>query len=408
MADKKVLIFKRKNQMITALMHDKKLMQVHVSEQESKSLIGNIYIGRVQNIVKNIEAAFVEIDKGLVCYLPLSDLKHPIFTNRIDSNSQKWPDRPLCIGDELLVQVTRDAIKTKQAAVSTNVSVPGDYLVISPGETGIGISGKIKGEKRDKIKAFTQKLSQNPAYKGFQDYGIVLRTNVESLAESEFDKICQELDQMLVLNDHMMSIAAYRPAFTMLYSKPDMYNLDQIYQFEYDEVITDQKEVYETLQLLTEQHKIEAVIRLYTDDNLSLINLYGMESRLKEATDARIWLKSGGYLVIEPTEALTVIDVNTGKFDGKSASMEETVLKINLEAAKEAAYQLRVRNLSGIVIVDFINMQSDANKALLLQSFKNAVAFDNVQTNVIGFTSLGLVEVTRKKKNKPLKDLLIL
>lgn len=405
MADKKVLIFKRKNQIITALMHDKRLVQVHVGEQETKSLIGNIYIGRVQNIVKNIEAAFVEIDKGLVCYLPLTDLKHPIFTNRI---GQKWPDKPLCIGDELLVQVTRDALKTKQPAVSTNLSIPGEYLVVSHGEQGVGISAKIKGDKRDSIKSFVNELYQDSSYKGFEEYGIVLRTNVSTLTEPEFEKIRQELDQMLVLNEHMLSIATYRPAFTKLFSKPDLYNLDQIYQFEYDEIITDQKDIFEALLVLQSQKKIEAKIRLYQDDNLSLVNLYGMESRLKEAVGPRIWLKSGGYLIIEPTEALTVIDVNTGKFDGKSVSMEDTVLKINQEAAIEAAHQLRVRNLSGIVIIDFINMQSDANKSILLQTLHNAVAQDHIQTNVIGFTNLGLVEVTRKKKNKPLKDLLIL
>lgn len=407
MADKKVLIFKRKNQLITALMHDKTLLQVHVDEQQNKSLIGNIYIGRVQNIVKNIEAAFVEIDKGLVCYLPISDLKHPIFTNRFGANADSWPKKELCIGDELLVQVTRDALKTKQPAVTTNLSVPGEYLVVNLGESGIGVSGKIKGEKRDKIKGFSTKLKENPAYKGFEDYGIVLRTNAEALKEDDFGKITQELNHMLKQIEHMMSIASYRPAFTMLYTKPYFYNLDQIYQFEYEEIITDQKDVFESLVLLKEQKKIEAKINLYKDDNLSMINLYGLESRIREVIEARIWLKSGGYLIIEPTEALTVIDVNTGKYDGKTASMEDTVLKINQEAAVEIARQLRVRNLSGIIIVDFINMDLDEHKTLLLQTFSNAVSKDHIQTNVIGFTKLGLVEVTRKKKNKPLKDLLI-
>lgn len=407
MADKKVLIFKRKNQLITALMHDKTLLQVHVDEQQNKSLIGNIYIGRVQNIVKNIEAAFVEIDKGLVCYLPISDLKHPIFTNRFGANADSWPKKELCIGDELLVQVTRDALKTKQPAVTTNLSVPGEYLVVNLGESGIGVSGKIKGEKRDKIKEFSTKLKEDPAYKGFEDYGIVLRTNAEALKEDDFDKITQELNHMLERIEHMMSIASHRPAFTMLYTKPYFYNLDQIYQFEYEEIITDQKDVFESLVLLKEQNKIEAKINLYKDDNLSIINLYGLESRLREGIEARIWLKSGGYLIIEPTEALTVIDVNTGKYDGKTASMEDTVLKINQEAAVEIARQLRVRNLSGIIIVDFINMDLDEHKTLLLQTFSNAVSKDHIQTNVIGFTKLGLVEVTRKKKNKSLKDLLI-
>lgn len=407
MADKKVLIFKRKDQLLTALMHDRKLMQVYVNETTNHSLIGNIYVGRVQNIVKNIEAAFVEIDKGLVCYLPLSDLKHPVFTNRTGNNGNKWPEKPLCIGDELLVQVTRDALKTKQAAVSTNLSVSGDYLVLNHGESGIGISGKIKGEKREKIKEYAAKLKQNTENKSTSECQIVFRTNVETLDAEDFDKIDAELEQINQVYERMLSVANYRPAFTKLYSGPYLYSLDQIYQSMYDEIITDQEDIFKELGELKGQNKVEAKIRLYQDENLSLANLYSLESRLKEAVETRIWLKSGGYLVIEPTEALTVIDVNTGKYDAKTVSMEETVLNINLEAAKEVAHQLMVRNLSGIIIVDFINMDTDAHNTLVLNALKTAVANDCLKTNVIGFTKLGLVELTRKKKNKPLKDILI-
>lgn len=407
MADKKVLIFRRKNQLLTVLMHDRKLMQVYVNEEQTKSLIGNIYVGRVQNIVKNIEAAFVGIDKGLVCYLPLSDLKHPVFTNRTSGSRVNWPQKPLCIGDELLVQVTRDALKTKQPAVSTNLSVSGEYLVLNHGEAGIGISSKIKGAKRDRIKIFMEDLVKNPLYNEFKDFGIVLRTNTETLEPVDFDKISTEMEYLLLSYEYMMSVATYRPAFTKLYSKPELFCLDQIYHAQYEEIITDQRDVYESLETLKAQNRVEAKIRLYEDDNLSLMNLYGVESRLKEAIETRIWLKSGGYLVIEPTEALTVIDVNTGKFDGKSDSVSETMLKINQEAAIEVAHQLKVRNLSGIIIIDFINMDSESDNTIVLNTLKDAVEKDYLQTNVIGFTKLGLVELTRKKKNKPLKDQLI-
>ena len=400
MSDKKILIFKRNNQLLTALLSDKKLVEVHVNEETSQSLVGNIYIGRVQNIVKNIEAAFVEIQKGFVCYLPLTDIKKPIFTNRLSKDISK----PLCVGDELVVQVIRDGLKTKQPAVSTNISISGDFVVLSYGDDGIGISTKIKGEKRNRLKLFLEEtLSETN-----QDiqYGFVLRTNAGTLCEEEFFRIQDERIKIQDTFQQILSIASYRPAFTCLYSKKSNYSLEQIYREDYEEIVTDQKEVYEELKKEKEQEKLEVDIRYYNDEYLSLMNLYGIESKIKEALGERIWLKSGGYLIIEPTEALTVIDVNTGKFEGNFTSSEETMLKINLEAAKEVAWQLRLRNLSGIIIVDFVNMDLKEHQNILLNTMQQAVSHDPVQTNVVGFTRLGLMEITRKKKNKPLKDLI--
>ncbi len=403
MADDKVLIFKRNNQLLTALMHGRTLLEVHVNDETNTSLIGNIYIGRVQNIVKNIEAAFVEVDKGLVCYLPLQDLKNPVFTNRIGVNAS-FQERPLCIGDELIVQVTRDALKTKQPAVTTNFSIPGEFVVLNHGGNGLGVSSKIKSELRDKLKAFV--LTKTSRLTEEAGYGVVLRTNTGVLLDEDFCKITSELEFIEQIYEQIISVATYRPAFTKLYSKPDYYGLDQLYQGSYEEIVTDQKDIYDELMKLNQEKSVDVPIRLYQDEQLSLMNLYSMESRLKEALDARIWLKSGGYLVIEPTEALTVIDVNTGKFDAKSASYEDTVLKINMEAAFEVAHQIRLRNLSGIIIVDFINMNEERDVQKLLSAFKNETSKDPIQTNVVGMTSLGLVEVTRKKKNKTLKELL--
>lgn len=404
MADNKVLIFKRNNQLLTALMQGKTLLEVHVNDEKNTSLIGNIYIGRVQNIVKNIEAAFVEISKGLVCYLPLNDLKNPIITNRTGANTP-FPDKPLCIGDELIVQVTRDAIKTKQPAVTTNFSIPGELIVLNHGGNGLGVSSKIQKELREKLKAFVLAQYTNITNESI-GYGFVLRTNTSVLSEEEFGKITSELKVVEKLYEQMLSMANYRPAFTKLYSKSDNYGLDQIYQGSYEEIVTDQKEIYDDLLKLNQEKRVDVPIRLYQDEQLSLANLYRLESRLKEALETRIWLKSGGYLVIEPTEALTVIDVNSGKFDAKSSTLEETMLKINMEAAMEVAHQIRLRNLSGIIIVDFINMKEDKAIQKLLSVFKNETAKDPIQTNVVGMTSLGLVEVTRKKKNKTLKELL--
>ncbi len=390
----KILVFRYADKILTVLTKENRLLTVTAVKEQEQSLVGNIYIGKIQNIVSNIQAAFVEINKGLFCYLSLSDVKEPILTN-----GRVW-DGQLKIGDELLVQVERDAMKTKQAAVTTKLSVFGSYLVVNAVKSGkMGISGKLSGDVKDNIKSYISEKGLHT------DFDVVIRTNAGAL-EGNYDKLAEEWIQLNTEMNTLLEVASFRTCFSCLRQSIPEYlkALQEIYREDYDEIVTDDKNIYEEINEFQLKQDNNVPLRLYEDELLPLQKLYSIESKLDEALGSRIWLKSGGYLVIEPTEALTVIDVNTGKYDAKKKDVEETYYKINLEAAKEIAYQLRLRNLSGIIIVDFINLKTVEHQKKLLQELKNYIKQDSVKTDVIDITALGLVEITRKKINKSLKE----
>lgn len=394
MSKGKVLVFPYKEKILTVLTGENRLLSVTAVREQEQSLVGNIYIGKVQNIVWNIQAAFVEINKGLFCYLSLADVKDPVLTN-----GRTW-DGLLKIGDELLVQVERDAMKTKQPAVTTKLSLAGSYMIINNLKSGkVGISNKLSADVKESLKSY---ISDNNLTTG---YDVVVRTNAGSL-EGKYDAFAEEWNRLNKEMNTILEVSSYRTCFTCLRQSIPEYlkALQEIYREDYNEIVTDDKNLYEEIKEFQRKQDNNVPLRLYVDELLPLQKLYSIESKLEEALGSRIWLKSGGYLVIEPTEALTVIDVNTGKYDAKKKDAEETYYKINLEAAREIAYQLRLRNLSGIIIVDFINLKSQDNQKKLLQELRNFIKEDAVKTDVIDITALGLVEITRKKINKSLKE----
>ena len=324
---------------------DNRLRAAQVLSQKS-SKVGAVYVGKVKNVVKNIDACFVEIANKELCFLPLKEAAEAHIMNRP-------ADGRILEGDELLVQVSRDAHKTKQASVTAKVN----------------------------------------------------------LTAEEVEK------------------ASYRVCFSCVKEAPPAFLSvleDMVKAEEYDEIVTDDPAFYEVLKKFYEERVAMPVngemmpgeltatespkdnwrdkkIRLYDDKTFSLSKLYALESKLETALDKRVWLNGGGYLVIEPTEAMTVIDVNSGKFDAKK-STRETIFKINCEAAAEIALQLRLRNLSGIILVDFINMKEKEDQKALLEYLKELVGNDILKTVVVDMTPLGLVEITRKKMLKTLRE----
>lgn len=360
-------------------------------------LLNNIYIGKVTNIVKNIDAAFVEIFSGQICFLPLKECQNAILVNRTC-------DGRLCVGDEIIVQVVKEAVKTKQPVLSANLSFTGSYCVVTTGKRRLGFSSKLTEEKKTALKNYLETINPDTDREPF---GYVLRTNCRELHD-DYEPLKKELESLTAQAKEILKTARYKTCYSRLFAAPASYLsvLQSLYQSEYDEIVTDSQEIYETLCHFCSQEsdgkfKFSKKIRLYEDPMLPLQKLYCVETRLSEALSKNVWLKSGGYLVIEPTEALTVIDVNTGKSIGKKKA-EEHYFKINMEAAAEIALQLRLRNLSGMILVDFINMQSKEQEEALVQRLKMLLKEDSVKTDVIDITGLGLVEITRKKKNKPL------
>ena len=386
---RKILIEKTEGQIRTFFLENDEIVEIHCAPADEESagrhLLGNIYVGKVKNIVPNIGAAFVEIESGVNCYYDMKDAEHAVFTHKIGK-------KPLCIGDELVVQISKEAVKTKAPTVTGNISFTGRYAVLTH-----GVSSKIPKKVREEYK---ERLRQ------FQNdrFGIIVRTNAK---DAPFQDVLDEISRLKAEYEKIMSAAPTRVCFSCLRSAPPSYisDLKNVYMEGMEEIIVGDPELYTRIQAFfaAEIPEKEGLLRLYDDSAFPLGKLYSTQTAIEKALREKVWLRNGGYLVIQPTEALTVIDVNSGKSAGKGKN-EEGILKINLEAAREAARQIRLRNLSGIIIIDFINLESEENVGLLLKEFRIRLAGDPIQTTLVDITPLNLVEVTRKKVHRPLYE----
>lgn len=384
---------------------------VEIKPVTSDNIVGNVYIARVENVVKNINCAFVEIQKGVKCYYSLEDNRRHLFLNRKNNDAVNQ-------GDLILVQVSAAAIKTKPATASDKITLTGKYVVLSTDIEGVNISKKTQSNKHCKFlkselnKAFSfnvleskEGIADSQRYIG--EYGFILRTNS---AEADLELVLAEAEKLVNKFKEIVWSALYGQAFACLYKKIPVYVEDvlDIRTDELDSVITDIPDVYSTIKDVVPDD-IKDKLRLYEDSLLPLKSLYSLEKELEHALNSKVWLKCGGYIVIEQTEALTVIDVNTGKFvtpKGSEEAKANTLLKANMEAAEEIARQLKLRGISGIIIVDFINMKSDEHISNLLSYLRSLIKNDTKKCSVVDITKLGLVEMTRQKGDKSLKELM--
>lgn len=393
--------------LLSVLVRDNRLLHV---QAESDSDIGNIYIAKVQKVALSTGACFVAISPDKQCFLPLAealDETCALLLNR------PW-DKTIRPGDELLVQVVREAIRGKLPSVTTRISFSGKYAVLSAGQKHLGISAKIKESRKAEILSYLQDNGRIDRKKTCQteeifniSYGFVIRTNAATLPEDSLFLLLQEWKELEEKWKDLLSHVKSRTCYSCLYQEQPTYlkNLRDIYDDSYDEIVTDLPDIYETIQAFYKQNALmqNASLRLYQDNLVSLENLYGIPAKLESVLGSRVWLKSGAYLVIEPTEAMTVIDVNSGKYESQKENSDVTAYQINMEAAREIAFQLKLRNLSGIIVVDFINMKKHDNE-LLMKQLKQLCSKDSVPTEVVDMTPLGLVEITRKKINRTLKE----
>ena len=333
MDNTRIITYIREGVLADALYENGHMAELSLLSEDKTSILGNVYVGKVKNIVKNIQAAFVEIADGLLCYLPLEDVKSPIYTK------PKKQER-LVEGDELLVQVSREAVKTKAPSVTTNISLNGKYLVLTTGNRKIGYSSRLKAEEKARLKSMVENWA-------LPDAGLIVRTNA---VQAEQETLEQEYEKLMKEYHFLTEQAVHRTAFSRVKKSRSAY-LTSILGSRSDslkEILTDDALLYEEILdfLKEEMPEDTGKLRFYEDRMLPLKALYRMEKEMSEALSERVWLKSGAYLVIEHTEALTVIDVNTGKYTG-GKNKQETIWKINQEAAREITRQLRLRNLSG-------------------------------------------------------------
>ena len=397
--------------MVSALYDENRTMlEVSLSALDEESLLGNLYIGRVENVVKNLNAAFIRISTEQICYYSMDDYKNPLFTKTV------YVKKPLVEGEELVVQVTREALKTKEPAVTTNLNFTGKYAVLTTENQRIGISAKLCKTDRERLKSLAETI-EHP------DFGLILRTNAKDATDEE---ILAEIQGLAEEWQNLKETAKHKTCYSCLKKEPPAYlrEIVNLPTSSVNELITDDRNVFLKLcsnfgitedDLWTkgsvsvpidEVNVTETLtLRYYHDSLLSLSSLYSVKSSVEKAIAEKVWLNSGAYLIIQPTEAMTVIDINTGKNVAKKG-VQENFLKINKEAAIEIAHQLRLRNLSGIIIVDFMNLASKEAEAELMSTFRAALKNDPVPTQLIDMTKLGLVEVTRKKVRKSLPEVL--
>lgn len=388
----KLIITTYQKKLVSAIFNDKDLIQANVEEEGVKSTLGNIYVGKVQNIVKNINAAFVEIAPKVICYLSLEDAVSPIFTKCNNSLKVK-------IGDELIVQVGKEAVKTKAPVVTTNFNIPGKYVVLVHGKTTIGISGKITlEEERNRLRSILLPYKND-------SYGFIIRTNATNVEKEIIEK---EIEALISIYMKIKTFGIHKTRFSHLYENHPNYicEIRDNSQDTLEEIITDIPKVYDLIKdyLTLFQPEDLNKLRFYEDKLITITNLYGLQSKLENARKPHVWLKSGGSLVIQPTEALTVIDVNTEKAIAGKKNAQDTFFKVNMEAAVEIARQIRLRNLSGIIIIDFIDMLDSSRNHQLMKELERLFRMDPVKTVVVDMTALGLVEVTRKKVRRPLHE----
>ena len=389
---RKLVITVTDKQVVSSLFENDAAVELHCDERRDNRTaftLGDIYVGKVKKIAANINAAFIEIASGVECYYSLTQNSRPIFTSKHSS-------KLLNVGDELLVQVKKEAVKEKVPTVTGNLNFPGKYLVLTTGNPKLGVSSKLNSMRRSELRTLME------AYQS-EDYGFVVRTNAGKAQNWELHR---EAGYLLRQYRMLVDIADKRTCFSCVYKAPEPYlsEIRNIYQDDLTEIVVENQQIHRQIGQFLAEYQPEDIdkLRLYEDRMLPLHKLYAIETLLSAALREKVWMKSGAYLIIQPTEALTVIDVNSGKAVGKKE--RNNILKINLEAAKEAARQIRLRNLSGIIIIDFINMEKDGEMQNLLASLRECLNRDPIPTSLVDVTKLQLVEITRQKIRKPLAE----
>ncbi|MCO6008974.1 Rne/Rng family ribonuclease [Actinoallomurus purpureus] len=369
------------------VLEDKVLVEHYVDRSSHQSYIGNVYLGKVQNVLPSMEAAFVDIGKGRNAVLYAGEVNWDLAglegqPRRIES--------ALKSGQSVLVQVTKDPVGHKGARLTSQISLPGRYLVYVPDGSMTGISRKLPDKERSRLKQILKKVMPEHA-------GVIVRTAAEGATEDELARDVSRLAAQWE-NINRQSKTASSPA--MLYGEPDLTIrvVRDIFNEDFTKLVVQGDDAWDMVQEYVGYVAPHLADRLekWTDDE-DVFTSHRVDEQMAKALDRKVWLPSGGSLVIDRTEAMTVVDVNTGKFTGQGGNLEETVTRNNLEAAEEIVHQLRLRDIGGIIVIDFIDMVLESNRELVLRRMLECLSRDRTKHQVAEVTSLGLVQMTRKR-----------
>ena len=374
-----------------ALMENDQVVELYVERNSNTLFVGNIYKGKVIKVLPGMQSAFIDIGLEKAAFLYVDDIKRISDDVEFDREIKPEISKLLKEGQHIIVQISKEPIGTKGPRVTTNITLPGRYLVLAPLTPTIGISRKIEErDERDRLKGLLKELSDASGF------GLIARTASEGVSDKllrrDYDflvKFWQEINKKqsrlsgrgLVHSEMEVSIRVIRDILNESIKK----------------IVVDNRETYKVLRRYLGQYepKFRRLVAFYPDKE-PIFESYGIEPEVEKALQRRVWLKSGGYIVIDQAEALVVIDVNTGRYVG-TRNQDETIFNTNLEAAKEIGYQLKLRNLGGIIVIDFIDMEKGDHKEKVLSALKDVLKKDRAKTNVLGLSELGLVEMTRKR-----------
>ncbi|RJX26238.1 MAG: Rne/Rng family ribonuclease [Dethiobacter sp.] len=386
--EQKIIINYDPKQTRVALLEDGKVVEIYLERPLHQRLVGNIYKGAVENVLPGMQAAFVNIGEEKNAFFYVDEILQP---RGEETNGGKMPiQRLLHVKEEVMVQVMKESFGSKGARLTGHITLPGRYLVLMPGLNYVGVSRRIDSqEERERLKREMETLRPPHA-------GVIIRTAAEG---ADPESLNNDLQFLLRLWENINNSFKKTKAPALLHRDVALiYRIVRdLFNDHVDRLIIDnQEEYYKIMEILDylSPHLKGRVI--YYDKKEPIFDYFQIEEEIERSLNRMVWLNCGGYLVFDETEALTAVDVNTGKYTGKS-NLEETILKTNLEAVEEIARQIRLRDIGGIIIIDFIDMSSQENRQLVLEKFRQEMNKDRTKSQVLGITSLGLVEVSRKK-----------
>lgn len=381
-----MLVSSDKNETRVAILESKQVIQLYFDRKKSKSIVGNIYLGRIENVLSSLDAAFVDIGEEKNAFLYINEVAYDIELEEKHEITRRI-HQVLKPNQMVLVQVTKDPMKAKGARLTTYISLPGRYLVLAPFNDGIGVSRKIEPKDRETLRLIAEEIKPG-------DCGLIIRTAAKDVPKAKLKK---ELKQLLKMWSFIRKKAAVVKTPVLIHQEyPIMIRLIRdIFSEDFDTIYTDKKVIKkEIIYYLKNVGLSFSNIILHHGQN-DMFDEYGINEVIESALERKVWLRSGGFIVIDYGEALTSIDVNTGKYtSGRSSA--QTILKTNLEAAEVITSQLRLRDIGGIIVIDFIDMNTEEDRQKVLSRFKQLLEKDKTKTEVLSFSKLGLMEMTRK------------
>jgi len=391
-ARKQMLVRSSDHQTQIVVLEGPVLVEHHVARSDKKSLVGNVYIGKVRNVLPGMEAAFVDFGEGKNGVLYAGDINYDDM--EIEGKARRI-EMVLKLGDSVMVQVVKDAMGHKGARLTNQISLAGRYLVLAPDADVRGISRRLPEDERRRLREIVAELRP-------EGMGTIVRTAAQGASRED---IKADIDRLKLVWEDILSKANQKgPA--LIYAEPPLVLrfIRENFTRDFRRLLIDDPEVYDDVidYLEGTEADLTSRVKIYGDE-LPIFERFHVEDQLRKALERKVWLPSGGHIVVDRTEALTVIDVNTGKFVGHS-NLEDTVLQNNLEAAEEIARQLRLRDIGGIIVIDFIDMEIARNQELVLTKFREQLAKDKMRTQVFDVSNLGLVEMTRKNVSEGLLE----